>query len=328
MEAFRCERCNAPLEVSPETIVAICQYCGYPNHISGNLHAENLYIVPSLSKNDIYKAFMDRIEKDFDLKRIKNEIQVVDMEGVYVPYWGGLVYVEGEIEYMVKETECHTYTDSDGEEHEECREVERYYHDFISESFYLMGPARRQVGTFGIDEVMRHYRGNMAQIKSKKLLELDEDEWQKIKLEILNTEFDERQAKMMMKEDAIDRIRERYKAKADRIDFFKCEAKEPENVRLILLPVWTVYYKYGNSIYKVIFAGWDGKDVAATEPMTMLRKAQYIGGIIGGILISGIGTLFFVSQGSEPVSIVPIIVGAVISAGSGFMFLKGERVER
>jgi len=25
---FTCERCGAPLEVSPETIVAICPYCG------------------------------------------------------------------------------------------------------------------------------------------------------------------------------------------------------------------------------------------------------------------------------------------------------------
>lgn len=47
---FRCERCGAPLEVSPETIIAVCPYCGYPNHISGNIKTENIYIVPSLDK--------------------------------------------------------------------------------------------------------------------------------------------------------------------------------------------------------------------------------------------------------------------------------------
>ncbi len=327
MEAFKCERCNAPLGVSPETIVAICQYCGYPNHISGNLNTENLYIVPSLSKNDIYKAFMDRVERDFDLRRIKNDIQVVDIEGFYVPYWSGSVRVKGEIEYMVKEMECHTYTDSEGEEHEECHEVERYYHDFIDEILSLMGPARRQVESFGVDDVLKYYR-KKGTAKSKKLIDMDEDEWQKIKLEILNTEFDEKQARLMMKEDAVDIIRERYNAKADRIDYFKCDADEPTNVRLILLPMWIVYYKYGNAIYRVVFAGWDGKDVAATEPMTALRRMQYIGGILAGILIGGLGTLFFVSQGSEPVSIISMIAGAVVSGVSGFKFLKGERIER
>ncbi|MDK2383629.1 MAG: hypothetical protein QI199_02315, partial [Candidatus Korarchaeota archaeon] len=47
--AYRCERCSAPLEVSPETIVAICPYCGYPNHISGTLSVKDVWIVPSLS---------------------------------------------------------------------------------------------------------------------------------------------------------------------------------------------------------------------------------------------------------------------------------------
>lgn len=79
---FKCERCGAPLEVSPETIIAVCPYCGYPNHISGNIKTENIYIVPpSLDKNTIAQSFWKRVEKDFDLRRIKDDIQIVGIEG-------------------------------------------------------------------------------------------------------------------------------------------------------------------------------------------------------------------------------------------------------
>ncbi|NJD99449.1 hypothetical protein E3E26_06580 [Thermococcus sp. LS1] len=326
MNSFKCERCGAPLEVSPETIVAICPYCGYPNHISGNLKTEHIYIVPSLDKNAIAKAFWERVERDFDLKRIKDQLQIVDIEGHYSPYWKGSVHVEGEVEYTVREEECRTYTDSSGEEHTECHTVEKHYHDFVNEDIPLIGSARRQVKSFGVDDIIGHY--SRSRPKGKRLLDLDEDQWGKIKLEILNTEIDELQAKMMMREDAIDVIRNRYSAKADRIDRFDIRAEMPESVSLVLLPMWTVYYKYGNSIYHVVFAGWDGKDVAATEPMTMLRRAQYIGAIGLGSLIGAFGAAYGGAVASGAVVIFALIFGSVLGGYGGFKVLEGQRVER
>ncbi|WP_461866918.1 hypothetical protein [Thermococcus sp.] len=322
MQAFKCERCGAPLEVSPETIIAICPYCGYPNHISGSIDTEHIYIAPSLKKDAIYQAFMKRVEKDMDLRRLKDDIQVVEIEGHYVPYWRGRVSLTGEVKYMKRETECHTVTDSEGNTREECHTVERHYHEFIDRTMYLMGSARRQVTDFGINDIIEHYKKNSPKLKPLK--DLNEDEWQKIKLEILNTEIDEQQAKMLMKEDAVDVVREEYKAKSDEIEYFRCEPSEPEDVRLVLLPIWTVYYKYGNSIFKVAFSGWDGKDVAATEPMTALRRAMYIGGIIMGIVIGGVGAAA-ISSGA---AILPLIAGAGLAYYSGSKVLAGTRIER
>ncbi|GAB6101893.1 hypothetical protein JCM16138_11160 [Thermococcus atlanticus] len=324
MEAsgFKCERCGAPLDVSPETIVAVCPYCGFPNHISGSISTENIFIAPSLGKDEVYRAFMHRVERDVDLRSLRDDIQVVEIEGRYVPYWEGRVYLKGEVKYMRRETECHTVTDSQGNTREECHTVERHYHEFIDRNLHLMGSARRQVTDFGINDIIKHYKKKFPELKPLK--ELDEDEWQRIKLEILNTEMDERQARMLMKEDAVDVVREEYKAKSDRIEYFRCMPGEPEDVKLVLLPVWTVYYRYGNSIFKVAFSGWDGKDVAATEPMTALRRAMYVGGIILGIVIGGIGA-GAISSGA---AIIPLVAGAGIAYYSGSKVLAGTRVER
>ena len=319
---FKCDRCGAPLEVSPETIVAICPYCGFPNHISGSLKTENIYIVPTLDKNAIAKAFWDRVERDFDLKRMKEQIEVVDIEGHYAPYWVGSVHVAGEVEYMVREEECHT--DSEGETH--CHTVEKHYHDYVDEVLNLIGSARRQVKSFGVDDIIHHY--SKARPEGKRLLDLDEDQWGKIKLEILNTEMDEAQAKMVMREDAIDIIRSRYSSKADRIDRFDVTADEPRGVALVLLPMWTVYYKVENSIFHTVFAGWDGKDVASTEPMPIWRRAQYLTGVILGPIIGAAGAAYGAVNGSLLVPLLAIILGSGMSGYFGAMVLEGQRLER
>ncbi len=321
MQAFKCERCGAPLDVSPETIVAICPYCGFPNHISGALKTENVRIIPTLDKNAIAQAFWKRVERDFDLKRMKNMIELVDVEGHYAPYWVGTVHVEGDVEYTVQEEECHT----DSEGNTECHTVERHYREHVDRNLRLMGSARRQVQSFGVDDVIRHYRKSPAE--SKRLMDLDGEEWGRIKLEILNTEMDENQAKLMMCEDAVDVIRRKFSSKADRIDYFDVRADEPENVSLLLLPMWTVYYKVENSIFHVVFAGWDGKDVAATEPMPIWRRAQYLGGALLGTVVGTFGSAYGASSGSIVPALFALVVGASLSGYFGAKVLEGQRIE-
>ncbi|MDV3103595.1 hypothetical protein [Thermococcus waiotapuensis] len=320
MEAgFRCERCGAPLEVSPETIVAICPYCGFPNHISGNLKTENIFIIPSVNKDAIAKAFWDHIEGDFDLKRIKDEIEVVEVEGHYAPYWSGIVHVYGTVRYMRREQECHT--DSKGRTH--CHTVERHYTERVDEDMHLLGSARRQVKSFGVDDVMNHF--SKTRPEGKRLLDLDGDEWGRIKLEILNTEMDERHARLMMREDAVDMVRNHFLGKSDRVERFNIYADEPEDVKLLLLPIWTVYYRYQNSIFQAVFAGWDGERVAATEPMNVFRRAQYLAGAGIGVLLGAFGSAY---TGSPVGGLILTAIGGGIGWFFGSKVLEGQRVER
>jgi len=317
---FKCERCGAPLEVSPETIIAICPYCGFPNHISGNIKTENIYIVPSLNKNAIAQSFWKRVEKDFDLGRIKDDIQIVGIEGHYAPYWAGRVHVDGVVKYMKREEECHT--DSKGNTH--CHTVERHYTERVNETLSLLGSARRQVKSLGVEDIIKHFSKDRP--KEKRLLDLDEESWSKIKLEILNTEMDELHAKLMMREDAVDVIRNRFLAKSDRIERFDIHASEPEDARLLLLPMWVVYYKYGNSIFQTVFAGWDGRAVASTEPMNLFRRAEYLAGAGVGALIAAFGGAL--TSASPVVGILAMVGGAALGWVAGSKVLEGQRVER
>ncbi len=309
------------MDVSPETIVAVCPYCGYPNHLSGNLKTEDIYIVPSLDKNAIAQAFWKMVEKDFDLKRMKGELEIVDIEGKYAPYWAGRVHVEGKVRYMVREEECESYTDSEGNTETRCHTVERHYTERVNETLRLMGSARRQVGEFGVRDMVKHYsKTNPA---GKRLLDLGEGEWERVKLEILNTEMDEVQAKLMMHEDAIDVIRNRFDAKSDKIEEFDVRADEPEGLRLLLLPMWTVYYKHENSIFHAVFAGWDGKRVASVEPMPVWRRIQYLSGAVFGLLIGAA-----MGMGGSGWAFIGLILGSAISWHFGSKVLEGQRVER
>jgi len=320
MEAdFKCERCGAPLDVSPETIVAICPYCGFPNHISGNLKTEDIFIVPSINKNDVAKAFWEHVEKDFDLRRIKDDLQIAEVEGHYAPYWSGIVHVYGTVRYMRREQECHT--DSKGNTH--CHTVERHYTERVNENMHLLGSARRQVKSLGVDDLIKHF--SKTRPEGKRLLDLDEDEWGKVKLEILNTEMDERHASLMMREDAVDIVRNHFLDKSDRIERFDVRTDEPKDVKLLLLPMWAVYYRYGNSIFHAVFAGWDGKRVAATEPMNVFRRAEYITGAGIGVLLGSFGAAF---TGNVIGAAILMAIGGGIGWFFGSKVLEGQRVER
>jgi len=93
---FRCRNCGAPLDVSPETIVAICSYCGYANWIREDLK-EDILIVESLKDNEILGKARDRIETDKDLRSIAKYISVLRPYLVCIPFY--FVDVKAEADY-------------------------------------------------------------------------------------------------------------------------------------------------------------------------------------------------------------------------------------
>ena len=97
---------------------------------------------------------------------------------------------------------------------------------------------------------------------------------------------------------------------------------------LLLLPIWTVYYKVENSIFHVVFAGWDGKDVAATEPMPIWRRAQYLTGTVMGTLIGAFGAAYGGATGSFVPALFGLLIGTGLSGYFGAKVLEDQRIER
>ena len=67
VESLKCSQCGAPLEVTPDSVVAVCRYCGRPNFFLGN--PAEVLAVPTLSSSEIVKKAVERTKKDLNLRR-------------------------------------------------------------------------------------------------------------------------------------------------------------------------------------------------------------------------------------------------------------------
>jgi len=279
--SYVCSYCGAPLDVTPETIVAICSYCGKPTIISGVVSIEDIYIVPALDRTSIEKLFESTIERDFDLRRIKEDIELHNTIGTYIPIWISKVHLKGRVSYYRYKSE-----------NKGRRKVYRV--EVVDEIKNVPIVARRQVSPLGTNELLEFL--SKKDLDSKRLVDVGTDEWKEIRLEVLNTEYDKKSALERIREDSLDRLRNEFKKKSDGIDGFQVEVLDVSEPRLLLVPIWRVYYNYKDSIYQIVYAGWNGELLVKTEPVIVLRRLAYVLGSIGMILLTGLATLLLFSR--------------------------------
>ncbi len=316
-EIYNCARCGAPLNIRPETIIAICDYCGYPNLISGQMSPQDVYIVPTQPREYVLNAFWRTVRYDSDLSPLKREIEVIEMRGYYFPAWYSEVVLRGYVSWYKRHTEKRG-------DHYVTRT--RYYRERINitENFYI--PARRQVAGTGIYDIMAHYLvSNVSGIN----LTAENIDWEKIKLDFLGIEIDKKEAKHIIRDEAVDRLRQQYKARGDGIDYFYAQVEDIRNLRLVYLPVWEVVYSYKNATYMMVFSGWSLKNVYRTEPITPTQRTFSLGGSMLLALITGPATVIALKifEGDLTAFIVPLAMAGIAYSMSSSAF-KGARVER
>lgn len=313
-EIFSCKKCNAPINVTPESIVTVCPYCGYPNIISGIISPEDVYIIPSHNKAKIIDRFNMLIRTDFDLRKLAPYIQVYDIRAFYAPVWMGDIRVNGMVSYYKIVRENKTTR-------------RKYYTSNVDRTLTVFLPARRQPMKFGIDEAINRFKSTSPNIV--RLVDIDRYQWENMKLEILNTEFDKSEAYRRIKEESLDIVREEYKRRSDGIDAFLCKSGEPTNLKLVLLPIWWIYYKYKDSIYYIVFSGWDLYPIIRTEPVTTFRRLIYLIGSLFFLLATPI-SIIIVSSAEEK-SLGSYVIPLLLMAGSCYMTslaLRSVRIEK
>jgi len=312
--AYICSYCGAPLDVTPETIVAICSYCGKPTVINGLVSVEDIHIVPALSRDSIEKVFKDTIERDFDLRRIKNDIEIHNIIGTYVPIWVSKVHLKGKVSF-------YRYKSSDK------GRKKVYKVEVIDEVRNVPIVARRQVSPLGTSELLELL--SKKGVDSKRLINIGIDEWKRIRLEVLNTEYDKKSALERIQEDSLDYLREEFKEKSDGIDGFHVNVLEVSEPKLLLVPLWRVYYSYKDSIYQVIYAGWNGELLVKTEPVTILRRVACVLGTITMIFVTGLATVLILNQKEIKLGslLFPIFLMSM-TYYLGRNIVKGIRLER
>lgn len=286
--------------------------------MSGVISRDDIYIVPSVDEGRVIEEFWRRVRGDVDLRKMAGKMGIKSIQGWYVPFWISRVEVDGVVIYTKKE--------HSGKYVRAVRKKEKF-----SRSLDMHVVGRRQVKNIGVGELINAYLRRGAE--AVRIRDLDESWWRSNKLNFLNIEFDRSEAALMIREDAIDFVRKRWEDMADEIKFFKAEIKNMERPRLILLPLWEVIYEYGGSLYFAYHEGWSGSNLIFAEPMTVGRRALYLGGMIsliaGGLLV-GVMLSAATHNGSDYASILILLFFFITLLGYRFAkkFVSDVRVER
>jgi hypothetical protein len=314
-QVYRCINCGGALDVTPETIVAVCEYCGYPNWINESAKT-GIMIVPSKSRDDILNAFFNRVNHDFDLSHIKNEISVKDIQGFYVPYW--IVYINVNAHYEGYKTEITTGPRGQIQ----TRKVHVSGNITFSKTYGIL--ARRAVEDLAVENLSQHY----IESNVKNEIELGQIDWSKVKLKVLSGEYDEKTAIVEAKERAFNEAKKKAQSNVSELTRFTCitQIANQSKPKLILLPYWLLTYSYKDSIFRFVASGWDAKPLETSEPVLIYRRLLYLFGIFSGVIISSITSSLILRN--PPIGILGLIAGSILAFKSANMFMSDVRLER
>lgn len=292
IEVLKCEHCGAPLEVTPEDIIVVCSYCGYPNAYDKIFAEENVFFVESLPKGEILRSFNERVKRDRDFAGIRDKVKVVKIEGMYVPLWFGRVSGRGYIRFAVYEEKGNK------------KELVIKHHEFRDEVIVCI-PGRRGVYDIAVEALAEKFMRSYFSFKTLKdnlsymvdplsIRILTPEKWEELELEFLNTDFGVEEAKLALLDKASDFAKKRHVPEDGEIRAFRFEGNVEETA-IVFYPLWKVYYELGGGTYFVAYDGRTGKEILAVEPVRLWRKVNYLMGILAGVLIS---TLSLTAYGS------------------------------
>ena len=312
--SIKCKNCGAPMEVSPDSLLNICNYCGtiYP---AKNIEDIPIYITPSLSKNEIINSFNRRMQKDRDMR---NKIyEIAEVKSTYVPLYITTVSAIGRWKgYRWEGTGKNR------------RKVWKSGDINIHGDFPTV--ARKYAYEFGLPHIGDH-------IYDIEMKSFDQIDWKEISLPVMSIDISEEEAQHIIKDDFVDEIGENIKRRYSLSAFTNFECHVTIHDRFILLfPLWTVIYKYKGGSYRISIEGHRGKVVLAMEPMfTRHRILNFIGTLTLGVLsgtIWKIGIIFARNSRDSGKILLGTMIGVITVIVIAFKLsrkiLSSVRIER
>jgi predicted RNA-binding Zn-ribbon protein involved in translation (DUF1610 family) len=298
-EAYRCRYCGAPLRVGPDTVVAICPYCGRPNWIRGSPRELRGAKTPGPEEAEEYWRRL--AEKDPDLRSVSPVLARV--ESVLVPYYLGRGTARSRYEasgHLVV-----TITRRRGDKTvTETRLVPFHVSGLYEAGFEALLVARRSPGEEAARLLAEHYLRTRPGLVP---LEEAVGEWRRGFHQALAADRSPEEARRWFLDDACDRVRKRVRevirerARRSYVgpgtvtavnvgwERVPCLVEGLEVEGPFFLPLVRAYYVVEDRIYPAFFAGWDGAPLAREEPFTTAQRLalSILGGLAAGLGGSG-----------------------------------------
>jgi hypothetical protein len=329
MEFHRCSHCGAPLEVTPDSVVAVCRYCGEPNFLLGD--PAEVLAVPTLPSPEIASKAVERTRSDPDLRKRMSAINFATSPDLfYLPFY----FVDAKLNADYRATVTVIYTKRDQSGTQTVRRTVRVA-GRVSLSDVVAVLARRAPWGRSADALARHFLSTVPE--PKPLTDVAAQSPGKFLAAEITPERAKAKAVRSLiprllarvEQDAAARAREAAGlpgAKAVILDkTVDYEVARLETSRLTYLPLWVMTYLYDGSYYHYYLAGWDGRVVLAEEPVfaehrrASLLSAVAAGGL-GGVGLALVPTDFFTGA-------MTLVGGAVLSYAAAGNLLKSRRVE-
>ncbi len=329
MESIKCSHCGAPLEVTPDSVVAVCRFCGMSNFLLGD--AAEVLAVPTLSSSDVVNKAVERTKKDLSLKRRMSAINFTSPDLYYLPFY----FVEGKLNADYKATVVVIYKRSQPRVETVSKVVKVTGRVSLSDVVAVL--ARRAPWGLSADALAKHFLDTAPEPKpladvvsqGKGAFLAAEITAERAKAKAVRTFISRLLARV--EQDAAARAKEAVGVKTattivqdKTVDY---EVARLEVSRLTYLPLWVMTYLYNGSHYHYYLAGWDGRVVLAEEPVfAEHRAASLLGAVVAGGTLGGLGSTLLLTDFFT--GAMTLVGGAVLSYAATGGLLRSRRVEK
>ena len=344
--AFRCQRCGAPLEATPESIVVVCPYCGFPNWTAQAYAHPIVMVEAERARGEEY--FRRYLETDPDMRGIAGRVELRSLELIYVPFY----YVDAEAQGSYYGSAVVTLTKVEvvhrGQRTETRVRTDRvrvtvsgsYRHQHLIDVV-----ARRSVDSRIADVLSDHYLATRP--PTRPVAEVD---WGRVKGQVLAAELPAQDAASLARDEACDASRamveERMRDEAVSralamrpgwsvagvswlVKRIPCRARALSVSPITLLPYFEYRYAYRGATYTLALAGWDGGKLLAEEPIgAMERVASAAGAAAAAGLLGGGGLAYALAAGEPGLGLLALIIAGAANYLLARRAVAEVRVER
>jgi len=308
---YSCRTCGAGMEVQPDNLLTICEYCG-DVHPAKDIGDVPVHIVPSKSRDEVIEAVNQRMAADRDMRGVR--YKVIKADGVYVPIYVSHAHVRGQWGGYKKEKRNKST-------------VKVPKSGGIDQRGDFPTPARRHAHEFGLAQLGRMlFKCQPVPFRSV--------EWKNIALPVLAVDMNEAESDALLEDNLIDLIGTRIRAdhSLDAITQFNV-ARSVENRFILLVPLWTVVYLYKGGSYRVAVEGSKPEVLAAMEPVFLGQRIWRFLVTLTLTVVTGITWyftwwfLFVVDHDSDEVGKLGLVgVAIILAAMAGAWKAAGKMV--
>ncbi len=312
--AVKCPNCSASLDLSPDTIVYVCKYCGW----SGFVTSERIAIGGVLPLDvNLVRASVETFLK----KRTGGNFSISEQKMIMAPFW--LVKTHDHTVYNGYRSEARTRTVGSGKDaHTEVYTVYRPVKGVIDDDLLLPLFARRHERMFALEKAEEAVQGaSPVQLTQDQLKPLAKT------CEFLSSSIGLDEAKHWAETKVSDIHRAQVQGMCTKV--FDCYTDVTVlSSQLVFYPLYSVRFQDKGRTFRMLFDAAKGSVLEAEVPLTKAQRAGFLLAGYGASAALAGASYAVVLQVSNDATALSLLLGAVAVGLATYTTLMATRSQR